>query len=410
MVTLKLKRERRKKFGRAGRARRRRAKETTKRPVPDTSQKMIDFMRFLKARGFLNSNSLQPVFYDGQGRGLRCSKRRSLPAKSKIVSLPLSCILLPSAIVKSNPTLYGRAKSDEEVLAHFLYKQRQAVDLNQPAEWASYIRILPQSYDSMPASQLMADLSSDHLPDVFAQLLTEHDLNFTFLLDSVRSLLERNSIDEDINIELFKWVYDVLNTRCISTRSQDDAHEEEENQKEIKKGELAEDGVKDKVALAPFFDFINHCPFSSASARVCFSKGTFELTSYLPVKRGSQIFINYNADETNRNFFLNYGFTHIPQVPKRLLHLNSPEFALIPSPQDFFKITTNELFRLPKTLPMINLKSCYKTAAARMAKRKKVLVAMNKFPFTGEETVQLRWPCVLDMRHEEYVVCLKDQR
>lgn len=399
---------RKKHHGRTGRVRGRRARETTKRPVPDTSPEMIALMRFLKSRGFVNSTALQPVLYEGQGRGLR-SKRCTIGKDSPILCLPLECLLLPSAIIKSNPALYSnKSLTEDEILVHFLYSQRQALDRGETPEpeWAPYIRALPQRYERWPEDPISSldftsVLLSGLLPREYIKVLKEEESSYKRIHSSLQSLVAPKPLDRG----LFQWAFNVLVTRSLGFTFLDEEEGGEENQRRYS-------------SLVPLFDLINHCPFANVELCVSEQQNTFRLIAReRPVKRGAQILIHYDRTKTHRQFFATYGITHIPPVPEQFSSLAAAaadSFSLIPSPMDFFKFTLEELFEVPwkfkQALPAKYSQPCLKAASNRIYNRKARLMSLlQRKPLVSDGYMHLvvNWPVQLSCRNEQYVVSLK---
>ncbi|KAJ1949567.1 hypothetical protein FBU59_001086, partial [Linderina macrospora] len=114
----------------------------------------------------------------------------------------------------------------------------------------------------------------------------------------------------DILLEwrVFVWAWLAVSTRCINLGRRENA----------RKGLV---GTADRVALAPFLDFLNHNETAQVTVRFDELKRKFVIRTHIAYRKGQEVFISYGPHD-NRRMLVDYGFV-LAANPYRFLELDS---------------------------------------------------------------------------------------
>jgi ATP-binding cassette subfamily B (MDR/TAP) protein 7 len=198
----------------------------------------------------------------------------------------------------------------QSLLALYLLHERSK---GEESRWVSYIKTLPESF-TVPYFCKKPELFC--LPETLLEKVVEQNetvkKNFQELMRIVSSE-ER----EKFSLEDFKWAYFVCNSRSVFLKGKS----LESLVDELHFKELLSDSPN--MALAPLLDLLNHSDEAMTKSQLTHSEQfieqnhqkiksrdvqlSYQLFTLKPVKKHSQIFINYGTFN-NTKLLLEYGF------------------------------------------------------------------------------------------------------
>ncbi|XP_015219239.2 SET domain-containing protein 4 isoform X1 [Lepisosteus oculatus] len=284
----------RKRFGRAGRKRRRKHFGDPAQGVNLSGESQyVELRRWLKLRGF-SSTCLIPAHFSDTGRGLMTSE--TIEAGDLIISLPEKCLLSTSTVLRSHMgELIKRWKppvSPLLALCTFLISERHS---GTRSLWKPYIDVLPKTYtcpvyfsedtvNLLPAALRKKALKQRET----VQELYESAVSFFKSLQPLFSQSVENIFTQDA----LCWAWCSVNTRTVYMKHpQSDFLSME----------------PDVYALAPYLDLLNHCPDVQVEAAFSEQSRCYEIRSGSGCRRREQAFICYGPHD-NQRLLLEYGF------------------------------------------------------------------------------------------------------
>nr|XP_055060591.1 SET domain-containing protein 4 isoform X1 [Misgurnus anguillicaudatus] len=293
--------------GRKARSKRRRKKRDNVPQVTLSHEaQFVHLRKWLNERGF-TSQSLIPVNFHDTGRGLMST--RAIKANGKVISLPESCLLTTSTVLRSYMGDYIKSMqppiSPLLALCCFLIAERHFGDAS---DWSPYINILPKTY-TCPV--YFPDDIIDLLPGSLRKKAAEQKEKFQDLYSSsltfFRSLqpLFSQPAEKLFTQDALRWAWCSVNTRTVYMEH-------------YQSNCLSQE--KDVCALAPYLDLLNHCP--NVQVEAGFNKETrcYEIKSVKGCKKFQQAFINYGPHDNHR-LLLEYGFV-APDNPQSVVYVD----------------------------------------------------------------------------------------
>ncbi|KAM9804075.1 SET domain-containing protein 4 [Neosynchiropus ocellatus] len=299
-------------LGRTGRRRKQRRYSGSHDVCLGDQQQFVNLLKFLSGRGFTGSE-LQPCLFTDTGRGLQA--RCSIQSGQLLVSLPESCLITTSTVLRSDLGVYikrwkPRLSAILALCVFLVFEHQRGKD----SDWSAYIQLLPQSY-TCPA--YFSDNVMDLLPaklrqQGLEQRKTLHELHSSSL-DFFRSLqpLLKNPAQEVMSYEALRWAWCSVNTRSIFMP---------QSPSPFLTGQ-------DVCALAPFLDLLNHRPDIQVKAGFNLVTKCYEIISKSQTPRYHQAFINYGSHD-NQRLLLEYGFV-TPSNPHSVVYVEPEIFHQI---------------------------------------------------------------------------------
>ena len=269
----------------------------------ETTTAANNMLKWMSNCGFHNDTNVRLVNLPIFGRSLFTSKYGIKPGQC-VLTIPNKLLITISMLHQADPAVFGSFHEEMDCLMIFLMKYRQ----EPQSFWSSYLNMLPQDYSFLPCVWSKREVR--HKFKQFPQLpqslvvgiLKEGNkmLNNYYRIKNYivknRDILMYNMNVDLTNFDNFLWAYCTANTRCVHLPLVQDMN----NNKNTR---------GDKIALVPFFDFLNHYP--KADVRIEHSpENGFQLFTNKRISRFQQVFIKYH-NYNNRDLFLNYGFTNI---------------------------------------------------------------------------------------------------
>ncbi|CAB4401308.1 unnamed protein product [Rhizophagus irregularis] len=266
-------------------------------------EKWTNFREWLKREGFPKTNLTLAEFQD-TGRGMMAT--RDIKAGEVIISVPKKFLITYRSLTN---LLKGQlSRSPVKLSAHQFISLYLILEYKKGSQSSiyPYINMLPKDFDNMPLNynkelfnllphNVKVDLSTISLKvKVFTQRL-----HVKIIYGD--GFVQKYQIDILYNLVNYQC-FIVVNTRCIylETKNSDD--------------------VKDRIAIAPLLDFLNHTYEAKIKGEFNYMTQCYEITTFVPYKRGDQVFINYGPHD---NFFIlmEYGFV-IPNNPYNYVSLD----------------------------------------------------------------------------------------
>ncbi|CAB4401307.1 unnamed protein product [Rhizophagus irregularis] len=260
-------------------------------------EKWTNFREWLKREGFPKTNLTLAEFQD-TGRGMMAT--RDIKAGEVIISVPKKFLITYRSLTN---LLKGQlSRSPVKLSAHQFISLYLILEYKKGSQSSiyPYINMLPKDFDNMPLNynkELFNLLPHNVKVDVKSQRAKfEHDFA------AINNFLKSQGIHSKITRKDYLWGWLCVNTRCIylETKNSDD--------------------VKDRIAIAPLLDFLNHTYEAKIKGEFNYMTQCYEITTFVPYKRGDQVFINYGPHD---NFFIlmEYGFV-IPNNPYNYVSLD----------------------------------------------------------------------------------------
>ncbi|XP_026865949.2 SET domain-containing protein 4 isoform X1 [Electrophorus electricus] len=279
--------------GRRAREKRRKEREVAQNATLSHEDHFVNLRRWLKERGF-NSRSLIPASFTDTGRGLMAT--RPIKAGNILISLPETCLLTTSTVLKSYMGEYIKRwkppVSPLQALCSFLIAERHHA---AASAWSPYIKVLPTSY-TCPA--YFSDDILDLLPwgirkkaSGQKERVRELYLYSRPFFSSLQPLFSL-PVEDLFTYDAFRWAWCSVNTRTVyMEHAQSDCLSREGND----------------YALAPYLDLLNHSPNVQVEAGFNKVSRCYEIRSIQGCRRFQQAFICYGPHD-NQRLLLEYGF------------------------------------------------------------------------------------------------------
>lgn len=292
------------KMGRGRTYRKRKNRLVIKAPKSndDDSCYIIELYKFMRAKNWNNETLLKICNFNETGRGLY--SKINIPDDGLIIQVPFECIISWSTIENDENfvSLFGESQIDEltkeinyqALLALYLCYQKT---LGTNTTWKIYLNSLPKQFDNpyfCDKNELI------HVPvNLLKKCVEQNDLikkNFLKLTSQVP--------DIQVEIDLFKWAYFVVNTRSVYQNHNSIEHL-------IKKKKLTYMlSDEPKMILVPFLDLLNHSDCTNTESSIGYDNGNnlvFQIRTKKKIKKYQQLFINY-GNHDNTKLLLEYGF------------------------------------------------------------------------------------------------------
>ncbi|XP_066455094.1 SET domain-containing protein 4 isoform X2 [Eleutherodactylus coqui] len=280
------------KRGRTGRRR--------KKKVPEASaesrsheERNIRLRRWMKGRGF-QDKQLRAAHFSDTGRGLMSA--RPLQPGALIISLPESCLLTTSTVLRSDLGKYIRGwrppLSPLLALCTFLVLERYVGDRSP---WKPYLDVLPNAYDC-PVYWEAETVNC--LPDPVKQKALEQRSAvrefYSSALPFFRSLdpLFPEAAENILTYDAVRWAWCTVNTRTVYMK-----HARRE----------CFSAEEDVYALAPYLDLLNHQAGVQVEGAFNEKNRCYEIRTLVPYRKYEQVFICYGHHD-NQRLLLEYGF------------------------------------------------------------------------------------------------------
>jgi len=261
-------------------------------------------MKWLKDNGFRKSTKLIPHHFPDTGRGLMCLKKK-LCVGDLIVSIPHNLLITRNTVLISDIPIDAKQTklNSIELLTAFLIWEKQK---QQNSIWFHYIESIPKSFDEMPYFWHFNQFNQFN--DIIPQsLISQIKCEINKFESSMKKVLfEMNMSLSDDNINIFKWSFAAVNTRCIY---------------------LDMKSCPNDCALAPFLDLLNHSFDAKIKASFNHITNSFEIHSLSPYSKYEQVFINY-CNHNNRSLFIHYGFSS-PNVSNNSILVSSSLLSIL---------------------------------------------------------------------------------
>lgn len=286
----------RKRYGRAGRSRRRKQNQILASVHGVNLSQELDYIqlrRWLKQRGFWDLYLL-PAHFSDTGRGLMITK--SLKAGNLIISLPVKCLLTTSTVLGSYMGEYIKRWKPQVspllALCAFLISERH---FGNKSLWKPYIDVLPKTY-TCPVyfpEGILNLFPGPLCKNAQEQRSTVQKLYISsqaFFL-SLQSLFGER-VKDIFTHDALRWAWCSINTRTVYMKHP---------QSEFLSRE------PDVYALAPYLDLLNHSPGVEVTAAFNETSQCYEIRTGRDCRRYEQVFISYGPHD-NQRLLLEYGF------------------------------------------------------------------------------------------------------
>ncbi|XP_051782244.1 SET domain-containing protein 4 isoform X1 [Erpetoichthys calabaricus] len=284
-----------KNLGRTGRKRKKKDKQTHVGTGVNLSYRLeyVQLRRWLKLRGFTSCHLL-PASFPDTGRGLMTTKE--LQAGDLIISLPESCLLTTSTVLKSYMGDYiKRWKPPVSPLLALCVFLIAELHFGTQSDWKPYIDSLPKTFDC--AAYLPANIT-DLLPEPLRGKAKDQRVVVEELYLSSRKFfhslqpLFTEKIDDIFTLDALRWAWSSVNTRTVYMKNTQSKF-------------LSRD--VDVYALAPYLDLLNHSSTTQVTAAFNLNTRCYEIKAESRWQRYEQVFICYGPHDSQR-LLLEYGF------------------------------------------------------------------------------------------------------
>jgi hypothetical protein len=242
---------------------------------------IISLMDWLKVNGFQKCVKLSPHYFPNTGRGLRLMSDK-LSVGDLIVSIPYHLLITRNTVLKSDIPIdqnQTQLNSIQLLTAFLIWEKKKALKSN----FYHYIESIPTSFDELPYFWQLNHLNGLIPKSLMNQIRSEVN---KFELSLKKVLNELNMSLSDENINLFKWSFGAVNTRCIY---------------------LNANSCPNDCALAPFLDLLNHSCDAKIKAHFNEKTNCFEIHTMTEYSKYEEVFINY-GNHSNRTLLIHYGF------------------------------------------------------------------------------------------------------
>ncbi|ORX67135.1 SET domain-containing protein [Linderina pennispora] len=183
--------------------------------------------------------------------------------------------------------------SEQQALTLWVYQQ---YSLGERSPWHAYISTLPQDFDSVPLFQLSGAFArktgADRIVARSAAVCAGENCRPAPAAGGGLAVRE-------IDWRRFVWAWLAVSTRSINLGRKH----------------------KDRLALAPFLDFLNHSETAQVTVRYDEHRRVFAIRSLVGYRKGQEVFISYGPHD-NRHMLVEYGFV-LEHNPFRFLELDS---------------------------------------------------------------------------------------
>uniref|UniRef100_U3K753 SET domain containing 4 n=1 Tax=Ficedula albicollis TaxID=59894 RepID=U3K753_FICAL len=281
--------------GRTGRKRRRKHLKSFKDGV-NCSHKLeyIKLKKWLKERGFEDSNLRPAEFWGITGRGLMTTK--ALQTGDLIISLPEKCLLTTGTVLSSclggHIVKWKPPVSPLLALCTFLIAEKHA---GEKSAWKPYLDVLPKTYTCLAC--LEPDVIN-LLPKPLKKKAQEQKMMIQELFRSSKAFfsslqpLFAENTGTIFNYSALEWAWCTINTRTIYMK-----HPRRE----------CFSLEPDVYALAPYLDLLNHSPNVQVKAAFNEQTRSYEIWTNSQCKKYQEVFICYGPHD-NQRLLLEYGF------------------------------------------------------------------------------------------------------
>lgn len=263
---------------------------------------IIDLKKWLKRNEFTDDPQLLLKEFNSTGRGVYCKMNLiegdiliRVPYNLMITYTTLNASDLVSILNKSNVKL-----EMQDMLSLFLSLERKKSN----SFWKIYIDSLPNF--QLPLCSIDDVKYFDLLPENLRCFTKDWRRRFDNSWKRVCDALK--SIKNDVDFDLYKWSYTMVNTRAVYVDPDIVSNITKRNASDIDRYLIDEPSM----ALCPFLDMFNH--ENSAKVDVNLTKESqndnnwiYTLRTLTPYKKYNQIFINYGT-HSNKKLWLEYGF------------------------------------------------------------------------------------------------------
>ncbi|KAJ1954138.1 hypothetical protein EC988_002591 [Linderina pennispora] len=240
----------------------------------------------------LRKHKLTLAYFPKTFRGMMAT--RDIAIGEDIVEIPERLLMTASKVQHAGHL------SEQQALTLWVCQQ---YSLGERSPWHAYISTLPQDFDSVPLFQL-----SGASPGKLAQTGLWHVLPRSVqakIADQHQRLVEDwrcaklVAADNLTDWRRFVWAWLAVSTRSINLGRKH----------------------KDRLALAPFLDFLNHSETAQVTVRFDEHRRVFAIRSLVAYRKGQEVFISYGPHD-NRHMLVEYGFV-LEHNPFRFLELDS---------------------------------------------------------------------------------------
>ncbi|XP_065916894.1 SET domain-containing protein 4-like isoform X2 [Dysidea avara] len=295
-------------YGRAGRRRKQKQRESEDVPVKILDDDVISLNKWAHDYG-LQCDLLQCATFKGTGRGMLA--RRNIMKNAEIISVPKK-LLITVDTVRSSCIGHLVVRLLHEFkqfgvhisLTMFLLHEKS---LGIKSFWLPYLNTLPETFTTpayLPDEQLTT------LPVMLKDKVSEQIEILVAFYKAVHNIWMEEQ-GHCYSYEQFRWAWFAVNTRCVYL-----------------------DSREKQMALIPVLDMLNHSAATEVQAGLY--GDVYQIKIKQACRKGKQVFINYGPHD-NIKLWMEYGFT-IPSNPHAVAHLNLDLLSCtIPKQQEILK-------------------------------------------------------------------------